>query len=66
MKIRVAVEYDAEVKSYSAICPGLPGYTTCRATEDEAMENIEEAIQLYLEPDEWDIKPTAKVYEVAL
>jgi predicted RNase H-like HicB family nuclease len=66
MKIRVVIEYDEEVKSYSAVCPELPGCTSCGDTEDEAMENIKEAIQLYLEPDGRDIKPTAKVYEVAL
>jgi len=66
MKIRVVIEYDEEVKSYSAVCPELPGCTSCGDTEDEAMENIKEAIQLYLEPDGRDLKPTATVYEVAL
>ncbi len=66
MKIRVIIEYDKEVKSYSAVCPELPGCTSCGETEEEAMEDIKEAIQLYLEPDDQDVNPRAKVYEVAV
>lgn len=50
MKIRVVLEYDKEVKSYAAYCPELPGCTSCGDTEKEAMKNIHEAIELYLEP----------------
>ena len=66
MQIRVVIEYDKEVDSYSAYCPELPGCTSCGETENEAMENIKEAIELYLEPDEIGLKPSAKVYEVAI
>ena len=66
MQIRVVVEYDNEVNSYSAYCPELPGCTSCGDTEEEALDNINEAIALYLEPDEINITPSAKVYEVAI
>ena len=33
-------------------CPELPGCASCGQTEAEAMENIKEAIALYLEPSE--------------
>ncbi|MBA7540820.1 hypothetical protein ES705_33123 [subsurface metagenome] len=66
MQIRVIIEYDDEVKSYSAVCPELPGCTSCGDTEEEAMEAIKEAIRLYLEPDGRKINPTAKVYEVVV
>ena len=51
MDLRVIVEYDAETNSYSAVCPELPGCTSCGDTKQEAMENVKEAIELYLEPD---------------
>jgi len=66
MQIRVIIEYDEEVKSYSAVCPELPGCTSCGDTEEEAIENIKEAILLYFKPDDRKINPTAKVYKVAV
>jgi predicted RNase H-like HicB family nuclease len=35
-------------KGYSASVPGLPGCWSQGATEEEALENIEDAIQAYL------------------
>jgi predicted RNase H-like HicB family nuclease len=66
MQIRVIIEYDTETKSYSAVCPELPGCTSCGDTEQEAVENIQEAIRLYLEPDDRTISSDAKVYEVVV
>lgn len=66
MQIRVVIEYDKEVEAFSAYCPELPGCTSCGETENEAMENIKEAIALYLEPDDIRLTPSAKVYEVAI
>ena len=65
MRLRIVIEYDTETKSYSAVCPELPGCSSCGDTEQEAMENIKEAIELYLEPDTKEVSPNAKVYEVA-
>jgi predicted RNase H-like HicB family nuclease len=50
MRFRVIVEFDPEADSYSAVCAELPGCTSAGDTEQEARENIEEAIRLYLEP----------------
>ena len=50
MKVRVVVDHDAEVESYSVYCPELPGCASCGDTEDKALKNIREAIELYLEP----------------
>lgn len=50
MNIRVAIDYDARAKSYAAHCPELPGCTSCGDTEKEALKNIREAIDLYLQP----------------
>ena len=66
MRVRVIIEYDPETGSYSAVCPELPGCASCGDTEAEAMENIKEAIELYLEPDKHEVSPGAKVYEVAI
>jgi len=51
MDLRVIVDYDKETKSYSAVCPELPGCTSCGDTQQEAME-------LYLEPDSKQISPS--------
>ena len=47
MKLRVVVEYDLEALGYSVSCPELPGCTSAGDTEEEALENIKEAIALY-------------------
>ncbi len=47
----VVVEYDAETEQFSIYCPELPGCASYGDTEEEARENIKEAIDLYLAPD---------------
>jgi len=50
MKLRVVVEYDSEAGGYAVYCPELPGCTSAGGSEEEALENIKEAVALYLEP----------------
>ncbi len=64
MKLRVVVEFDPETKSYAAYCPELPGCTSAGDTEEEALENMKEAIALYLEPSPVKVSPQGKVFEV--
>ena len=64
MKFRVIVEYDPETKSYSAVCPELPGCCSAGDTEEEALANSAEAIKLYLEPSEISKECKGKVCEV--
>jgi predicted RNase H-like HicB family nuclease len=64
MKLRVVVEYDAEVEGYAAYCPELPGCTSAGDSEDEALEHVTKAIALYLEPSSVEIKSHGKVFEV--
>ena len=66
MNLRVVIEYDKVTDAYSAVCTALPGCASCGDTEEEAMKNIKEAIELYRGPDEKEISPYAKVYEVAI
>jgi predicted RNase H-like HicB family nuclease len=66
MKFRVILEYDAEARSYSAVCPELPGCASAGDTEEEATRNIEEAIRLYLSPADIDLPENAKLAEVTV
>ena len=47
MKYKVNLEKTEE--GYSVWCPGLPGCWSQGETEAEAMENIKDAIESYLE-----------------
>ena len=66
MKFRIVVEYDQETKSYAAYCPELHGCCSAGDTEKEALENVKEAISLYLEPAPVELKPEEKVFEVEI
>ena len=46
MKYRVKLEKTGE--GYAVSCPGLPGCWSQGATEEEALENIKDAIKTYL------------------
>ena len=46
MKYRIALYKSDE--GYSVSCPGLPGCWSQGATEEEAIENIQDAIKEYL------------------
>lgn len=50
MTFRILLEFDKEANSYSVVCPELPSCSSAGETEEEARENIKEAIRLYLEP----------------
>lgn len=64
MKFRVVIEYDPVAESYSAVCPELPGCASAGDTEEEARQNIQEAIRLYLDPAEIELSQNAKLIEV--
>lgn len=66
MKFRVVLEYDPVAKSYSAVCPELPGCASAGVTEVEAHQNIEDAIRLYLKPADLDLPQDAKLIEVTV
>jgi len=50
MKWRVILERDEQTGDWAVWCPELPGCTSAGETEEEALKNIQEAIELYLEP----------------
>ena len=61
MKYKILLEKSEE--GYSVSCPGLPGCWSQGATEDEAMENIQDAIREYLAAID-DLVKNADVREV--
>lgn len=66
MHLRAIVEYDKETGSYAVWCPELPGCTSCGDTEESALQNIKEAIALYLEPADDVIDKNLHVHQLVL
>ena len=50
MTLRLVVEHDSETKRWAAFFPELPGCTSAGDTEDEAIQNAKEALELWFEP----------------
>ncbi len=50
-KWRVILEKDEETGDFAVWCPELPGCTSCGESEEIALHNIKEAIELYLQTD---------------
>ncbi len=67
MKIRVVLE-PSDDGGYTAVVPSLPGCISEGDTREEALRNVQEAIQLYLESvdDDSQAKPDAEVVEIAV
>lgn len=69
MKLKVVLEPQEE-GGYTVYVPSLPGCITEGDTKEEALRNIKEAIELYLEPDEDDLivhhKPKVMVEEIII
>lgn len=66
MKIKVVVE-KGEDGYFVAHCPSLKSCWSQGRTEEEALKNIREAIELYLEFDEAVMEDNKhKIYEVAV
>lgn len=67
MRLKVVLER-SEDGGFSAYVPALPGCISEGDTEDEALANIREAIELYLEPteDESRLPADARVVELTM
>ncbi len=67
MKLKVILEKSDE-GGYTVIVPSLPGCISEGDTHQQALDNIKEAIQLYLDPvtDDSDFKPNAEIVELAI
>ena len=65
MKLRLVVEKDPETKRWAAFFPELPGCASAGDTEEEAIQNAKEALELWFEPAPVNFSVGAKVLEVA-
>ena len=60
------MEQDAATQRWSAVFPELPGCASAGDTEDEAITNAKEALELWFEPSPLDLEEGSKVVELAL
>lgn len=51
MKLRLVVEQDSETNRWAAFFPELPGCASAGDTEEEAVRNAKEALELWFEAD---------------
>lgn len=67
MRLRVLLEPSGE-GGFTATVPALPGCISEGDSREEALANVEEAIQLYLEPieDDLSVAADAEVIEIAV
>ncbi len=67
MRLKVVLEPSDE-GGYTAYVPSLPGCISEGETIEDALKNIREAIELYLEPveDDWVTEETAAVREIEM
>ena len=66
MKLRLLVELDEGCQRWSAVFPELPGCASAGDTEEEAIRNAREALELWFEPSELDLPPNARLVELAV
>ena len=59
MKLTVMLE-QSEEGGFTVLVPALPGCISEGSTREEALKNIREAIELYLEPVEDDLVPQSE------
>jgi predicted RNase H-like HicB family nuclease len=67
VKLKIILE-PSEEGGFTAIVPALPGCISEGDTKQEALRNIKEAIQLYLEPveDDFHFSSKAKLVELKI
>jgi len=67
MRFKVVLE-SSEDGGFTVYVPSLPGCISEGETEQEALTNIQEAIELYLEPveDDWVLTEETMVQEIEL
>ena len=67
MRLRVILE-PSEEGGYTVTAPSLPGCISEGATREEALQNIREAIELYLEPveDDMSLRSSSELVDISL
>ena len=63
MKLKIVLEkgLDGYITAY---CPALKGCVSQGKTEEEAIANLKEAVELWLEPDPDSLKKTTDSYKI--
>ena len=67
MKLKVILELSDE-GGYTVYAPSLPGCISEGDSKEEALANIKEAIELYMEPveDDFTVSPDTEIMEIAV
>lgn len=67
MKLKIILE-PSEEGGYTVFVPALPGCISEGDTKEDALKNVREAIELYLEPveDDMSFSPDAEELEIAI
>ena len=67
MKLKVILEPSPE-GGYTIVVPSLPGCISEGETKEEALANVQESVELYLEPveDDSDFAPNEETKEVKI
>ncbi len=67
MKLKVVVEPSDE-GGYTVCVPSLPGCISEGDTKEDALANIKEAIELYMElvEDDFSVSPDTEIMEIAV
>jgi predicted RNase H-like HicB family nuclease len=67
MKVKVVLEPSDE-GGYTVYAPSLPGCISEGDTKEQALKNIKETIDLYLEPvdDDFTLNPGVEILEIAI
>ena len=67
MKLKVVLEPSDE-GGYTVCVPSLPGCISEGDTKEEALANIKEAIELYMEQveDDFSVSPDTEIMEIAV
>ncbi len=67
MKLKIVLEPSGE-GGYTVYVPSLPGCISEGDNKEEALANIKEAIELYLEPveDDFTLSPDTEITEIAV
>ena len=62
MKLRLVVEHDPETKRWAVFFPELPGCASAGDSEEQAIQNAKETLELWFEPAPVNLSAGAKMF----